>query len=92
MGYPVKDSWHHWTYTSTSGVENQVAGYATNYEVQGEVSHLFVWCVVYLCLLCCLCLCWTGVACVIFKGFFFGGVIFSFLSQCILVCFSFTLL
>ena len=52
MGYPVKDSWHHWTYTSTSGVENQVAGYATNYEVQGEVSLLFVWCVV-----CCICAC-----------------------------------
>lgn len=45
MGYPVKDSWHHWTYTSTSGVENQVAGYATNYEVQGEVS-------LYHCILC----------------------------------------
>ena len=49
MGYAVKDSWHHWTYTSTEGVENQVAGYATNYDVsaQGQVCICIVlYCVV----------------------------------------------
>jgi hypothetical protein len=33
MGYKVKDAWHHWTYTSTAGYADQVAGYATNYDV-----------------------------------------------------------
>jgi len=31
MGYEVKNPWHLWTYTSTAGEENQVAGYATTY-------------------------------------------------------------
>ncbi len=40
MGYPVKDAWHHWTYTSEAGYANQVAGYATEYDVssRGSVS------------------------------------------------------
>ena len=40
MGFPVKDAWHHWTYTSAAGYANQVAGYATEYDVskQGDVS------------------------------------------------------
>jgi len=33
MGYPVKEGWHAWTYTSAEGNENQVAGYAVNYDV-----------------------------------------------------------
>lgn len=33
MGYPVKTAWHHWTYTSTAGNSNQVAGYAVEYDV-----------------------------------------------------------
>jgi hypothetical protein len=33
MGYKVKDAWHHWTYTSAAGYADQVAGYATNYDV-----------------------------------------------------------
>jgi hypothetical protein len=43
MGYPVKDAWHHWTYTSEAGYKNQVAGYATAYDVsaQGSVSNMF---------------------------------------------------
>jgi hypothetical protein len=42
MGYPVKDAWHHWTYTSEAGYKNQVAGYATAYDVsaQGSVSDI----------------------------------------------------
>jgi carboxypeptidase C (cathepsin A) len=31
MGYSVKDPWHLWTYTSSSGNAGQVAGYATTY-------------------------------------------------------------
>ena len=38
MGLPVKSSWHPWTYTSTSGNENQVAGYAVEYEVSNDVG------------------------------------------------------
>jgi len=33
MGLPVKSSWHAWSYTSISGSTNQVAGYATSYDV-----------------------------------------------------------
>lgn len=36
MGYSVKEEWHHWTYTSTEGNSNQVAGYATQYDVSKE--------------------------------------------------------
>lgn len=36
MGYTVKKSWHPWTYTSTEGNTNQVAGYATAYDVSVE--------------------------------------------------------
>lgn len=32
MGFPVKTAWHPWTYTSTDGNENQVAGYAVEYD------------------------------------------------------------
>jgi len=44
MGYPVKDAWHHWTYTSEAGYANQVAGYATEYDVSslGSGSFAFV--------------------------------------------------
>jgi len=41
MGYPVKNGWHHWTYTSTSGNTNQVAGYATEYDVSALGSGSF---------------------------------------------------
>merc|ERR1712100_142069 len=41
MGYPVSDSWHHWTYTSTAGNTNQVAGYAVNYDVSSLGSGSF---------------------------------------------------
>ena len=33
MGFPLKKSWHSWTYTSIEGNANQVAGYAVNYDV-----------------------------------------------------------
>ncbi len=33
MGFPVKSAWHPWTYTSTAGNANQVAGYAVNYDI-----------------------------------------------------------
>ena len=33
MGYDVQDSWHPWTYSSSAGASNQVAGYAVNYDV-----------------------------------------------------------
>lgn len=37
MGFPIKTSWHTWTYTSENGNENQVAGYAIEYDVsKGE--------------------------------------------------------
>lgn len=44
MGYPVKNSWHAWTYTSPSGATNQVAGYAVEYDVSsmGTGSFEFV--------------------------------------------------
>jgi serine carboxypeptidase-like clade I len=44
MGYPVKKSWHSWTYTSPSGATNQVAGYAVEYDVSsvGTGSFEFV--------------------------------------------------
>lgn len=41
MGYTVKNSWHSWTYTSTEGNENQVAGYAVNYDVSALGSGSF---------------------------------------------------
>ena len=33
MGLPVKKAWHAWKYTSLNGNTNQVAGYATEYDV-----------------------------------------------------------
>lgn len=44
MGLPVSNSWHPWTYTSTAGNANQVAGYATAYDVSslGAGSFEFV--------------------------------------------------
>jgi serine carboxypeptidase-like clade I len=44
MGYAVKDSWHSWTYTSAEGHADQVAGYATEYDVSslGSGSFAFV--------------------------------------------------
>lgn len=33
MGFPVKASWHAWKFTSLDGNTNQVAGYATEYDV-----------------------------------------------------------
>jgi len=33
MGLPVKTAWHPWMYTAISGATNQVAGYATAYDV-----------------------------------------------------------
>lgn len=39
MGFPVRTAWHPWTYTSTSGAENQVAGYSVEYDISsGEVD------------------------------------------------------
>lgn len=38
MGYPIKSAWHSWTYTSTSGNSNQVAGYAVEYDVSGATQ------------------------------------------------------
>jgi serine carboxypeptidase-like clade I len=38
LGLPVKKSWHSWAYTSASGATNQVAGYATSYEVSSLKS------------------------------------------------------
>ena len=38
MGFPVKDEWHHWSYTSALGNANQVAGYAVNYDVSSLTS------------------------------------------------------
>jgi hypothetical protein len=51
MGYKVKDAWHHWTYTSAAGYADQVAGYATNYDVSslGNVRIMCRACVVVLC-------------------------------------------
>lgn len=44
MGLPVKKSWHPWTYTSAQGNPNQVAGYATEYDVSelGTGSFQFI--------------------------------------------------
>ena len=33
LGLPTKAAWHPWTYTSVGGNANQVAGYATVYDV-----------------------------------------------------------
>lgn len=41
MGLPVKTAWHSWTYTSTTGNSNQVAGYATEYDVSALGSGSF---------------------------------------------------
>ncbi|RYH25296.1 hypothetical protein EON65_15585 [archaeon] len=35
MGYTEKTAWHPWTYTSSAGNTNQVAGYAVVYDVSG---------------------------------------------------------
>lgn len=35
MGFKTAKSWHPWTYTSPLGNANQVAGYATKYDVSG---------------------------------------------------------
>jgi len=35
LGLPIKKSWHSWSYTSADGNDNQVAGYATGYSVNG---------------------------------------------------------
>lgn len=44
MGLPVKKAWHAWKYTSLNGNTNQVAGYATEYDVDqlGKGSFDFV--------------------------------------------------
>jgi hypothetical protein len=41
MGLPVSSSWHPWTYTSIAGNANQVAGYATAYDVSALGSGSF---------------------------------------------------
>lgn len=41
MGYVAKDSWHAWKYTSVEGNDNQVAGYAVNYDVSSLGSGKF---------------------------------------------------
>jgi len=41
MGYDAVNAWHPWTYTSTAGNENQVAGYAVEYDVSALGSGSF---------------------------------------------------
>jgi len=42
MGFPTRNPWHKWDYTSVNGVENQVGGYAVSYDVSSLGSnHLF---------------------------------------------------
>lgn len=42
MGFPTKNPWHKWDYTSTSGADHQVGGYAVSYDVTSLGSnHLF---------------------------------------------------
>jgi len=41
MGYPVTKGWHAWYYTSESGAPNQVAGYATQYNVGSTTTGSF---------------------------------------------------
>lgn len=41
MGYTVKNSWHPWSYTATSGATNQVGGYAVEYDVSSLGSGSF---------------------------------------------------
>ena len=41
MGYEALSPWHAWTYTSSLGNENQVAGYATAYDVSSMGSGSF---------------------------------------------------
>ena len=38
MGFPKLNPWHKWAYTSTSGAENQVGGYAVAYDVSSLSS------------------------------------------------------
>lgn len=38
MGFPSKTPWHAWKYTSPSGADNQVAGYAVGYDVSSVSS------------------------------------------------------
>jgi len=33
MGYQVSNDWHKWSFTSADGAQDQVAGYATEYDV-----------------------------------------------------------
>jgi cathepsin A (carboxypeptidase C)/serine carboxypeptidase-like clade 1 len=41
MQLPIKKPWHSWAYTSTDGADNQVAGYATEYDVSNFGSGSF---------------------------------------------------
>lgn len=42
MGFTPLKSWHKWAYTSVDGAENQVAGYAVNYDISSlSPSHSF---------------------------------------------------
>jgi carboxypeptidase C (cathepsin A) len=38
MGFPVNASWHAWLYTSESGAQDQVAGYAVKYTTNSKVA------------------------------------------------------
>jgi serine carboxypeptidase-like clade I len=42
MNLPIKNDWHSWSYTSTQGNANQVGGYATEYEIDGDGSFEFI--------------------------------------------------
>lgn len=42
MNLPIKNDWHSWSYTSAAGNENQVGGYATEYEVGSGGSFEFI--------------------------------------------------
>ncbi len=41
MNFPIKNDWHSWQYTSANGNTNQVAGYATEYDVSALGSGSF---------------------------------------------------
>jgi carboxypeptidase C (cathepsin A) len=41
MGYAASSAWHAWSYTSALGNENQVAGYAVEYDVTSKGSGSF---------------------------------------------------
>ena len=44
MNLPIKNDWHAWSYTTPEGFSNQVAGYATQYDVSamGDGSFEFI--------------------------------------------------